>query len=265
MIRDNPVELVVRHVEMGVVHAERFENAGAEKTIERFAAEAFDDRAEDVGRDAVVIARAGLEAQRDRGQPADEFVEIRAFPELRLGVRDLDRMFVDAAVGQAGGVRHQLLDRHLVRNRHDFAIAIHGLVGELGQVLRHRVAEVKRPLLVEHHRGHGRHRFGHREDAKQGIAVHRPVVVHAVLSCRLEVHDPSVPRDHRHDAGEPPCLDLAPRVLGDLLEARGGKADRFGCRVRQRLRDGDRRHEDQDKGKGTHTGTPSTVRHRRAL
>ncbi len=76
------------------------------------------------------------------------------------------------AVGETRGVGQQVPDPHRLGGRHGHrrlrrAAAEDALVAERLDVAVHRVLQLERALLVEHHRRHRRDRLGHRVDAPQ--------------------------------------------------------------------------------------------------
>src|SRR5262249_60843228 len=70
-----PRELLLRHVERRVLHAERLENARAQKVGERLAGELLDEIALHLDADAVRPARTRLPERRTLRKPGDHVLQ----------------------------------------------------------------------------------------------------------------------------------------------------------------------------------------------
>ena len=71
---------------------------------------------------------------------------------------------------------------------------------ELGEVLGHRLVELKAPLLLEHHGRDRGHRLGHRVDAEERPLGHRRAGLQVLDAHRFEVGDLPASGDASHRA-----------------------------------------------------------------
>ena len=175
-LRDDAVALPGRNRVAGIDHPERLEDADAAEVVERSARHGGDDGSEDRGARSVGEALARIVQQRD----------VR--PALR-SVVDLREPRVEERVGDAGGVRQQIANRHRPRRRPRRPRAVrsvepgeHAQTIELRQIRRGRRVDLDRAVLHEHHHGERRDRLRHRCDAEDRVWRERRavrVVAHA--------------------------------------------------------------------------------------
>jgi hypothetical protein len=104
-------------------------------------------------------------------------------------------------------------------------------VGEGRDPPRDRVGQLQHALLVEHHRGDGGDRFGHRVDAPDRVVGDREVGVEIAAAVVRQVHDAPVPRDDDRPAGQPTVVDVAAEVLVDPGQPVGVEPDLARLRV----------------------------------
>ena len=103
---------------------------------------------------------------------------------------------------------HQFADGHRVVRVLDDGLSVgtrclgHLQVGELGDVLRHRIVEREPAFLVERHQCDARDGLGHRVDAENRVLGHGHAVRDVLFAVRLEVRDLAVPGNDGDDAGK---------------------------------------------------------------
>ena len=212
-----PVGLVGRHLEEGVIHAERGEDALAEIDVERPAGHALHHRAEHVGGNRVVPRLTRRELKRQLAEFGDETVQVVAampLAELLLAVGGVDIGAVLEAIGEAGSVAEQVQHPHrlggrLRRERHARAAAIVDADAlELRQDVVDRRVDRDQAVLDQLHERHRSDRLGHRGDAEQRALVD----LRATLSRRAqaaEMRDLAVARDQQLRVGQQAGVDVS--------------------------------------------------------
>ncbi len=178
------IDDVVVHVEIGVGHPQRFEDAGAEELVERHSRHDLDQSAEHVGRHAVVPLGAGLERERHRGPHRTALGQIGArwvAPlETTPPIDRIGHVGVVEAVGETRRVRQEMphpdrLDERFGHRGEMRTRSVHPGVGELGKPRRDRRFQLEQALLVQHHGGHRRDRLRHREHPHDRVVGERQV------------------------------------------------------------------------------------------
>ncbi len=89
--------------------------------------------------------------------------------------------------------REQVVDGDRPLGRHGVVewsveAAEHASIGELGEELVHRAAQLEHPVLDEDHRRGGRDRLGQRGDPEDRVALERCVVVDRLGADHVDVH-----------------------------------------------------------------------------
>ncbi|MEI9986276.1 MAG: hypothetical protein WDN69_25765 [Aliidongia sp.] len=102
-----------RHAEAGIDHAKRAEDALLEEGAETPAGDDFDQPPQHIGRDAVIPARARLGDQRQLLSFLHHLLgRLAAIAvDLLLDIGFLDRSVAEEAIGEAGSVAQQILNR----------------------------------------------------------------------------------------------------------------------------------------------------------
>ena len=173
--RHQPRALGVGQGEAGIGHAERASDAGGQVVVDRHAARRLDSVANDVGGDAVVPARTGIEQQR---KPR-EFIDIprpARQAERRGGALELG---VPGVIAKAGGMGEQMAQRDRAgggaQHRHVAAEAVqHHWRREMRQHGGDRAIQAELALLNQLHRRHRGDRLGHRGDPEDVVGPQRP-------------------------------------------------------------------------------------------
>ncbi len=80
--RRETVSLVGGHEKIGVVHAERIEDALLQELFERHAADLADEIADDIGGDGIIPGLAGRKFQRHFGKIVDHRLQRAGFLDL---------------------------------------------------------------------------------------------------------------------------------------------------------------------------------------
>ena len=206
----------------------------AERLAELLAVDHFDQAAQHVGRHAVFPARAGRELQRQGGELGDEFlVAHAAIADLGVDVGLVDQRRAARAVGEARRVAQQILHGHgalgIAELQHrpavdDFLGAdLH--LADLGQELRHGIADLEPALLDHLHDRDADDRLGHGVDAEDRVGLHRIARRHVAFAERRHPGDLAAPR-HQHDrARHQAGVDVLLRHLLEALQLRGRETD----------------------------------------
>ena len=147
-------------------------------------------------------------------------------------------MLVDVAEPyQARGVTHQVVDGHRPRlrlERHlDRPVGILFLnpdlgVGELGDVLRHRLGERELALFRQHHGGKRDDRLGHRRNAEDRVVGHRRPGLLVAETERLVHHGLAVACDQHDRARQLAHVDADLDAVAQPLQALLREADLLG-------------------------------------
>ena len=153
--------------------------------------------------------------------------------ELELALGGLDRVRVGR--GHDGtephAEREQVVDGDRPRGRHGVVersveAAEHPSIGELGEELVHRIAQLEHAVLDEDHGRGGRDRLGQRGDPEDRISLERCVVVDRLRADHVDVHcvglglGTVVPGDERDEARHLAGLDVAGHELVQSLQPR---------------------------------------------
>ena len=125
---------------------------------------------------------------------------------------------------------HGLGDRNRRRRQRGAGLVDAG-VGERGDEARHRVGQLQRALLVEHHRGDGGDRLGHRVDAPDRVVGHRQPGLEVAQPVVGQVRDAPAPGDRDRPAREQAVVDVAAEVPVDPREPGGVEPDLPGLGV----------------------------------
>ena len=232
-----PVAFGGRRVEGGVDHAERPQHALGDELAEALARHDLQHAAEHVGRQAVFPRFARLTQQRQRGEPVDLLGRrLRQVDDVGLGDEPVHRRAAGEAVGQPGGVAHQVVDRDrpLGGDELERAVAFDADLhrGEGGQVFGDRVGKQQPSFFDQGHRGDADDRLGHRIDAEDRVVRHR----RAAGPQRAEplgIGDAAVARDQRRDAGGAAGGDFALHRLAEARQGGARQADLFRLGGRQ--------------------------------
>ena len=250
-LRD-PRHLGRGHPEARVLHLERLEQALVEEIRQALARGAFDHAAQHVGGEAVVPDRARLERERHARQLLDLLGgrEIARVVVLVLAVHAdalqallHRRVLRDLTVREARGVAQEILHRHLPLLRHQrvgrgarsvLARDAHLQLVEARQVLAHRIRELDRAILDQHHRRHRHQRLGHRIDAEDRFRCH--LDGGRLHADRVLVDELALPRDHHDCATETAVRGLLLQHLADLRQPLRRHSHLLRLCHRQRLR-----------------------------
>ena len=194
------------------------------------------------------------------GDGLDHLGERLGGEDGRLAVHLIHGRVSEQAVGQAGGVAHQVLDGHGAFRRRAFGT--HLDVFELGQVLRDWRGDVELALFGQDHRGDGGDGLGHGRDAEDGVLLHGRLRGAILEADGVEESDLAVAGDQQHGAGHALGVDV---FLEDSLsdfQAFGRESDVFRMGGhRERLGEGRRATEgggDKDSEARTGHGTSLT-------
>ena len=138
----------------------------------------------------------------------------------------------EEVVGQAGGVRRQLPDRHR-RRRLGLHLAVfdaeeHLHLGEFGQVVGDRVGHQEVAFLEQQHDGGAGHRLALRVEPEDRVLLHRQSGGDVAHTVGLEVNDLAAPCDQGDGAGDVAGVDQSPHGDADALEAVARHADALG-------------------------------------
>lgn len=215
--------LVLRNVEACVFHAEGLEDFVAIELGKSFAGELFDDVALDVHGDGVNPLGAGLIEERELREFGDELVEVGGLKEVGVADHLVDGRVAEEAVGEAGGVGHELGHGGRVDGifKDDFAGGVGAgvdlEVGELGDEFGDGVGWEPLALFVELHHGDGSDDLGHGVVAEDGGLGHGDFVLDVLPAVGAVVDDLAVAGEDGDDAGDLVVLDC---VLHEGVEAR---------------------------------------------
>ena len=177
---------------------------------------------------AVLPERARLVVQRQFGDPLGELGEIEiAGIDLGVPIGLADQAVAIEAVGDAGGVRHQIVYRHRPVRRHQFERlgAVVGLlldadlhIGEGRNVFRDGIVELDRAVLDQLHRDDGGDRLGHREQAEDRLVGDRRLADDVLHAEGFVVDRLAMLLDQHDCAGDLAGRDLVLEELADLGE-----------------------------------------------
>ena len=246
--RGQPMHLGGGHVEGGVDHAQRLEDAFAEELCQRPAGNPLDEVALHVDRDAVRPRRPRLRQQGNRRELVDH--RLQRGPGVEDPAVDdgpVHRVARVEHVAQPRGVPHEVahgdappgLDRFDLHLPVVVDAGVDLQVGERGDEPRYRVVELPPSFLVQHHQRRADDRLGHREDAEDGVELHRVVLADVEFAHRVGEDDLPVPRQHGDEARELAVVHQGLHAGVEPLEALGGHPDGGGVgdgEVARRLR-----------------------------
>ena len=217
------VEFLLRDTEARVRHSERLEEAFCQERAERLTRCHFDHSGSNIDADAVVPSGAGLERKRDTGEYVAELLQRarRVVHELDVAVHLTHREVDEEVVGQAARVHEQVTDLHrggLVGER---AVGLEHLRGGEGRdELGDRVDEADFALLDEEHERSADDGLGHRVDAKDGVLLHRLVVLAITLAVAVRERGLAATVDADVDADERATVDVGLHDRVDALQTR---------------------------------------------
>ena len=110
--------------------------------------------------------------------------------------------------------------RRLLEDRHTVLLArIHLQVREFRDVLGDRIGRLPLPFLVQDHHRHAGHRLGHRVDSRDGVELHRRLLLEILEAVGLVLHDLALARHQRDDAGQVLLVDDVLHAVVHLVEA----------------------------------------------
>ena len=203
--------------------------------------------------------------QRRLAQLVDELLErLVAAADAEFGVVGLALCVARSAVTDAGGMRQQVLDRHVAVRGHELHARVSGPRidapdGDFQVAQRRDPARGGRPqreavlLVQDHHRDAG-DRLAHRVDAEERVLRHGFLRFEVAVAVGVEVGDLAAAGDQAGGAGDLPGLDVAVHRRVDAGQAFGREADLL------RLRDGDLRVGGQRRGGGKAQGEQQSRR-----
>jgi len=200
-----------------------------------------DDKAEHIGREAVLPDLARMVQQRRGGQRGGEAgrVVVARDVQRRSRMRLVHRRRAEAAaaIGEAGGVAHRVLHRHRAALRFQFQRPLAGQHrgGVLRDLHRHQGRDMRADRLIHQHaafldqrqRGDAADRLGHGGDGEHRIGAHRHPGDGIEEADGFEMHEAPAPRDGDDAAGKAAGLDLAFQRRADAAEPRRGHAHRL--------------------------------------
>ena len=185
-----------------------------------------------------------MELERQFGEGSDEVTDgplgVTIRPQLRVVRVEQPAIVVRETGGMGQDVLHRDRPRGLdqlvgraqvlvgVRHRRDLHL------GELGQVLRDRIAELEPALFVQGHQRHGSDRLGHRRDPEDRVPGHRGALFGPAFALGLEVDDLAAAGNQADCAGDLLAVDVAGHRFGQTLQALGRHAGALGLGDRQR-------------------------------
>ena len=169
----NACALVHGYKERRVRHLQRPIDTLRKDLAERLAGDDLDHAPEDVGRQAILPARARLVEEGSSAQLFDELIHRQGQRGHVGGLRVhlVNLCLAPVAVGQPGGVPHQVLDCHLALGRGPLQ-ADHP-VFKRRNVFRYWIGRQQPALLVQRERRHRDDRLGHGRDPKDRVGSHR--------------------------------------------------------------------------------------------
>ncbi len=175
---------------------------------------------------AVLPERARLVVQRQPGDPLGEFGKVEfARIEVRLLVGLAHQAVAIEAIGDAGGMTHQVENGDRPGQRHQFERpgTVLGLflltdlhVGEGGNVLRDGIVELDLAVLDQLHRHDRGDRLGQRRQAEDGLVGDRRLGHHVLHAEGFVIDRLAVLLDQDVGAGDLAGRHLVPEELGDL-------------------------------------------------
>jgi hypothetical protein len=212
--------------------------------LQRHAGGDFDDAAENVGGHPVFECGSGVKCQRQLRQLRDQFlVGLLIIHQFRLAVRPLHQGIPERPTREAGGMAHEVVQRHRAPRRFELqcALAVR-LVGcfhadfeplELGQVARHGVRQGERAAFEQPQCGRHRDGLGHGGNPKDGIGPQRPAAGAVGVTEHIEPRDPAVAHDQNRRAGDHAVRHFGAERIGEPLQAQRAES----CRLRRAKRD----------------------------
>ena len=211
------MRLVRRHVETGVGHAERIEDALLEKLMERLARDLADEIADHVGGSRVIPGLSGRELQRKLRQVFDHRIERplrQPLGDLQLAIGGIDIGALLEAVGQPGGVAQQIDDLHRTRwrpgqERRRVAGDEHTEVLPFRDVFVHGIVERDLALLHQHHEGHAGQRLAHGIDAIDRVFLDGNLALDVGKALHGAVHHLAAAIDQQLRAGKAAGIDVS--------------------------------------------------------
>ena len=222
------MRLVGRHEEIGVVHAERLEDALLQKLLERHAADLADEIADHVGGDRIIPGFAGRKFQRDFGQILDHGLQragLLDLADLFFAIGGIDVGALLEAVGETRGVPQQVDDQHRTGQRagqegRRVAGDEDAEVLPFRNVFGDRLVERDAAFLEQHHEGHRGDRLGHGIDAENGVVLDRHLALEVGKALHRAVHHLAAAIDQQLGSGKAAGVDIALlEVILDAVEA----------------------------------------------
>ena len=231
VVLGQPVMFFRRHMKIRIHHAQRFEQALAQKIAKALPGPDLDQPPQDVDADAVIPARAGLKDQRQRGELVDHLLQRRIHVhDALLGVEPVHRRLGKQPVGEARAVADQLAQRrrclqrlgvcHFGRTR-----LHHPQVAKLGDVIGHCIVQIEHTLVVEHHHRRRGDDLGAGIDAEDGVFLHRRFGFEIGLPPGFDIDDRAALEDHGHQPADQPAIDIGLHGGVDGTEVVAGRSD----------------------------------------
>ena len=226
-----PVELFARHVEAGVLHAERLEQPLLHEVAQAPAGCARDQHAGNVHAGVVEPHVARLVHERQAAEPLHELVgrlaeEVAARRHAGFLHRQLDRIFrrIDHHRADAGFQRQQIAQRDRTPGRNRVVErAVDALqdpaIGKLRQERVDRIVERELAFVDQDHRRSRGERLADRGDAEDRVAPHRRLA-RQILHAGGRDMGLAVPADQGHNAGGQALFHLRRAWLGQAFPAR---------------------------------------------
>ncbi|MFK4624223.1 hypothetical protein ABIF50_007529 [Bradyrhizobium diazoefficiens] len=205
---------------------------------QRFARRDLHHPPQDVGGMAILPQRARLVVQRQFRDALGELGEVEiAGIDVGVAIGLADQAVAIEAIGDAGGMAHQIEHRDRPRGRHQLKRlgAVVGLlldadfhIGEGRDVFRDRIVELDLAVLDQSHRDDGRDRLAHREQAENRLVGDRRLAGHILHAEGFVIDRLAVLLDQHGCAGDLAGRDLVLEELADLgelvlIEMRAGR------------------------------------------
>ncbi len=174
-----PVNLVLRHPEVGIIHAKWTKDTFPEELIERLPRNDFDDRAEHVNGMPISPLCTRREGERQFRDPLAHFQQgFGRRTDLVLAIDRVRFVLHQEAVRDSRCMREQVQDCHrAVRCAGRIILAIASVenldVRELGNEARHFMVQAQLALLEQHHRRQRRDWLGHGIDSEDRMRTDR--------------------------------------------------------------------------------------------
>ena len=213
----------------GIDHTQRREYPFLQEFVKGHAGQDLHQPGLDIHRYTVMPHRARLLAQGN-GAQLGHHVGQRGVDVLQvvLDIQAVGLRLGETAVGETCGMGHQLANGYRLRGRLGAQLALRATgdldlqIGQLRQILAHRIIQLEMPFFVEHQQGRTGNRLGQRKDLVDGVVGERLLLLEIAVAGLITVDDLVILPYQRGDAGELFLGDLAMHRLTEHLQA--------GCR-----------------------------------